>query len=78
MEQKQLKDVSTEELKAHFDAIEEAARLREQLAAMKAKVVDLAQEIARREAELDVTIEIVHSDFDPHGEIVLGGAIIER
>ena len=78
MEQKLLKDVSGEELREHFDAVEEAARLREQLAAMKAKLVSMAQESARRESELDVDIEIVHSDFDRHGEIMYGGAIIGR
>lgn len=78
MEQKLLRDVTAEEMREHFDAVEEAARLREQLAAMKAKLVSMAQEAARRESELDVPIEIVHNDFGRYGEIVFGGAIIGR
>jgi hypothetical protein len=78
MEQKLLKDVTAEEMREHFDAVEEAARLREQLAAMKAKLVSMAQEAARRESELDVPIEITHNDFGQYGEIVFGGAIIGR
>lgn len=78
MEQKLLRDVTAEEMREHFDAVEEAARLREQLAAMKAKLVSMAQEAARRESELDVPIEITHNDFGRYGEIVWGGAIIGR
>ena len=78
MEQKLLREVTAEEMREHFDAVEEAARLREQLAAMKAKLVSMAQEAARRESELDVTLEIVHNDFGRYGEIVFGGAIIGR
>lgn len=78
MEQKLLRDVTAEEMREHFDAVEEAARLREQLAAMKAKLVSMAQEAARRESELDVPIEITHNDFGRYGEIVFGGAIIGR
>ena len=78
MEQKLLKDVTAEEMREHFDAVEEAAKLREQLAAMKAKLVSMAQEAARRESELDVTLEIAHNDFGRYGEIVFGGAIIGR
>lgn len=78
MEQKLLRDVTAEEMREHFDAVEEAARLREQLAAMKAKLVSMAQEAARRESELDVTLEITHNDFGRYGEIVFGGAIIGR
>lgn len=78
MESKLLKDVTAEEMREHFDAVEEAARLREQLAAMKAKLVSMAQEAARRESELDVTLEIAHNDFGRYGEIVWGGAIIGR
>ena len=78
MEQKLLRDVTAEEMREHFDAVEEAARLREQLTAMKAKLVSMAQEAARRESELDVTLEIVHNNFGRYGEIVFGGAIIGR
>lgn len=71
-------EISAEELREHFDAIEEAARLRRLLDEAKRREVSLAQEIARRESELDVPIEIIHSEFDRHGEIVYGGAIIGR
>ena len=63
-------NISAEELRAHVDAIEEAARLRRLLDEAKRREVSLAQEIARRESELDVPIEIIHSEFDGHGEIV--------
>ena len=67
---KLLRDATAEEVAAHFDAIDEAARLRAELAAMRRKAVSLAQEIARREAELN--------EFGRYGEIVLGGAIVGR
>lgn len=75
---KLLRDATAEEVAAHFDAIDEAARLRAELVAMRRKAVSLAQEIARREAELDVDIEIRHNEFGRYGEIVLGGAIVGR
>lgn len=77
-EERMMRDVTADEVQAHFDAVDEAARLRQQLARMRQRMIGMAQEIARRDAELDVDIEIVHSDFDEHGEIVYEGAIIGR
>lgn len=75
---KKLRDVSEAEMREHFDAVDEAARLRRELKAMSAYAALLERNIARREAMLDMPIEIVHSDFDRHGEIMLDGAIIGR
>ena len=44
---KLLRDATAEEVAAHFDAIDEAARLRAELVAMRRKAVSLAQERGR-------------------------------
>lgn len=75
---KKLRDVSEVEMREHFDAIDEAARLRRELKAMQCYAALLERNIEKRDAMLDMPIEIVHSDFDRHGEIMLDGAIIGR
>lgn len=73
-----MKNVTEEEMREHFDAIDEAVKLRRQLKAMQSYAALLERAIAKREAELDQPIEIAHSDYSRHGDILLGGAVIGR
>lgn len=70
--------VTEEEMREHFDAIDQAAKLRRQLKAMQAYAALLERAMEKREAELDQPIEIAHSDFSRHADIIYNGAVIGR